>query len=231
MESPAIFYVPHQDDEILQLGVAIMNHIYQSREVHLVLCTNGNAYNSYAKRVLNGNTVCEWHKTKHQFHLSDEDYIRARNHEFVWSSMCMKVKPENIHFRQYTDGALSVDNAKYIIAEFEKTYPGARHKTMSYTDPHRDHAALGEALYQLYAEKYVNDVRFYIDTMQMDNVDGYYEPLKKEFLPYLRRANNVYKSFVPNNSLYAIGYHSVPAWFKKQFRKPSSKYHKPEDYK
>ncbi|HKJ31775.1 MAG TPA: PIG-L family deacetylase [Balneolales bacterium] len=229
MESPAIFYIPHQDDELLQMGVSILNHIEHNNEVHLVLCTDGAT--SYAKRVLNGTSHCTWHKTKHRFNLSDEDFVRARNHEFVWSAMCMKVKPENIHFRQYKDGSLSVEAARKLITEFEQLYPEARHKTMTYTDPHQDHAMLGEALYQLYAEKYVRDARFYIDTMQMDLVEGFYEPLKKEFLPFLRSANNVYKSFVPNNNLFAVGYHSVPDWFNKQYKKPRSKYHKPEDYK
>lgn len=229
MGKTAIYYIPHQDDELLQMGVSILNHINEGYDVHLVLCTDGQT--SWAKGILNGKNRCPWHKTIHRFHLSDEKFLEIRNHEFTWSSLCLGVKPENIHFRQHKDGDLSVEAAKKIILEFEKAYPDSVHMTMTYMDSHPDHAALGEGVYQLYREKYINDVRFYIDVMQKNRIDGILEPLKKEYLQKLRNAIIAYKSFVPNNNLYAVGYHSVPDWFIKQFHKPNSKYHRVEEYR
>lgn len=38
---PAIFYTPHQDDEILGMGASISEHVRAGRAVYVVLLTNG----------------------------------------------------------------------------------------------------------------------------------------------------------------------------------------------
>lgn len=41
LDSPAIFYSPHQDDESIGMAGAIREHKEAGRSVHLVLLTNG----------------------------------------------------------------------------------------------------------------------------------------------------------------------------------------------
>ena len=50
-KSHVVFYIPHQDDEALNFGVGIMNHIAGGHNVHVVLLTDGSAAGIRKKRV------------------------------------------------------------------------------------------------------------------------------------------------------------------------------------
>jgi hypothetical protein len=55
---PAIFYIPHQNDETLSKGVAITQHLDAGREVIAVLYTDGAG--SVAQKYLNGEPSGWW---------------------------------------------------------------------------------------------------------------------------------------------------------------------------
>lgn len=52
MTLPAVYFVPHQDDETLSMSVDILRHIAAGRETHIVLFTDGG--NTGARYVING---------------------------------------------------------------------------------------------------------------------------------------------------------------------------------
>lgn len=220
----AIFYVPHQDDELVSFGSAIMHHVFAGDDVHLVLCTDGASSN--VRDELNGVRLCKAHNRLYDFGLSKREFSEARNREYIWSASCMGIPMSNLHFRQeVSDGSLSLGEADSLIREFEQMYPGALHRTFTYTDPHPDHSNLGTALKRLYDSQVVGDARFYIKTGEMQRVDGEWEEAKPEHLPFLSAANHAYRVFVPSRGVYSIGYLSVPKTFDTQLERPRSKYH------
>lgn len=222
----AIFYIPHQDDEIVSFGTAIMNHLFAGDDVHLVLCTDGSG--SGVRKELNGDRPCMAHNRTYRFGLSKSDFTSARNREFVWSAGCMGVAADRLHFRQHIeDGSMTVEAAESLIREFERRYPGARHRTFTPTDPHPDHANLGLALRQLVDTNEVGDARFYFKTSEMSRNEGTWEMAKPEHLPFLTAANHAYRVFAPSRGLYSIGYLSVANTFDTQLENPRCKFHDP----
>src|SRR5260221_6150791 len=61
INSPVIFYSPHQDDETLAMGASIAECIRIGKPVYVVLFTNGAS--SAALLSLNGITPCRYHHT------------------------------------------------------------------------------------------------------------------------------------------------------------------------
>jgi LmbE family N-acetylglucosaminyl deacetylase len=86
MTAPAIFYSPHQDDEVLSMSVDILNHVAAGREVIVVLYTTGKG--SFVQDVLNGNGTSAYWGTLHNPYLegyeelTDDDFSVDRNREF-----------------------------------------------------------------------------------------------------------------------------------------------------
>lgn len=40
-QKTVLYFSPHQDDEILSMGIAICNSVRNGQNVHVVLCTDG----------------------------------------------------------------------------------------------------------------------------------------------------------------------------------------------
>jgi LmbE family N-acetylglucosaminyl deacetylase len=91
----SLFFSPHQDDELLSMGVDIVNHIQAGDEVHVILCTDGR--NSTVRKNLNDNTNCDTCHTKHNYNLSYETFIQSRDYEFNDSCWAMGVAKANVH--------------------------------------------------------------------------------------------------------------------------------------
>lgn len=219
-----IYYVPHQDDEIVSFGVSIIHQIMLGNHVHLVFYTDGSA--SSTIHHFNGNKVCPWHRINHDHAFDEQRFVAARNREMAWSSRCLGVDPANMHWRQHIkDGQFTVEQGISLIAEFEAKYPDAHHMSFTYKDPHPDHANMGTALETMYKQEKVSFARFYIKTLQLDALDGVEEPCKEQYLPFLHAAQQAYKIYNPDAGMFAVGYHSVKETFDKQFIRPRSKYH------
>jgi LmbE family N-acetylglucosaminyl deacetylase len=115
--SHVVFYIPHQDDEALNFGVGIMNHLAGGHNVHIVLLTDGSGAGIRKK-----------------MNMTEMEFSQARNNEFAYALAVMGVKSENIDYRNYKDGKLTSANVEKVIREYEKKYPKAKHKAYSYTD-------------------------------------------------------------------------------------------------
>ncbi|MEO2075121.1 MAG: leucine-rich repeat domain-containing protein [Bacillus sp. (in: firmicutes)] len=217
----AIYYSPHQDDELLSMGMSIATSISQGYEVHVVLMTDGGgatgALNDVNKKLQKENYPA----------LTKAEFINARTDEFMRSATALGVKAENIHIKNFTDGQLSYNQAKQTIEEFEQKYPHAIHKSMSYFDWHPDHAVMGQALNDLYNAHKIRDVRFFVKNIQFSTVPGSSEAPKQAaaVLPRIKEATAAYRLWAPASRHYSIGYISVPSNFDELEKNPQSRTH------
>lgn len=236
-KTPAVFYIPHPDDEILSFGVALLNHVWTGSEVKVVLLTHGRATNVY--KVLVGEaydyTMKKWHDPTAEGYapFTRDDIGDARIKEFVHAMNIIGISPEDIEVRDFGDADVTVEEVKGVMMEYENKYPGARHKTFSYYDNHQDHANAGKALNELYNEGKVKDARFYVKNSQyadgsfpiMDQLrTEHYDP---EWYPFLEAAVQTYSLWKPEIGRFAVGNHSVPRSFDLLLENPISKYHLP----
>lgn len=208
-DSHVVFYIPHQDDEALTFGVAILNHVMAGHNVHIALLTDGSASGVRTKL---GMTV--------------SDFVDARNREFEMSLAMLGIKPNNITYHNVTDGTLTQTQAANIIRSYEAKYPNAKHKAFSYTDAHTDHATTGKALKSLADTGVVSDARYYISplaTTSLATTKEGYSAYYKNFLLAVSSAYNVNNSVL---GLYGIGHRSVPELFADFEAQPTSRFHK-----
>lgn len=162
-----LYFCPHQDDELLSMGIDIRSSILKKHDVHVVLCTDGSK--SIVRKTLNNGKLCSKHEGSHTYNLSVEEFIRARDQEFMGSCTALGVKPANIHIPENRDidGSLSVKNAEDIIKHFLSVYgEDAIVCTISPTNgpaQHRDHKALGKAADNLLNRGILKEVRFFVE--------------------------------------------------------------------
>jgi len=223
----AIFYIPHQDDEFLSMGVAICNHIWYGNDVHLVLYTEGrpsdNALNSLNTDLINNGFAP----------ITKDEGVKLRINEFYRSALALGVKFENIHLHVIDP---TIENLKELILYYELKYPGARHKAFSYNDIDSTHANAGVALLELYNNPAITiGARFYVRHIQMDSTYGYpviggsYETFQSAYQYFINWAYESYTKWEPAIGFYAFGKHSIGITrFIDVKSNPRSKYHLPD---
>lgn len=210
INSNVVFYIPHQDDETLTFGNAIMSHVQGGHNVHVVLLTDGSAS-----------------VVKTQLGMTDLEFTQARNREFALALNFYGVKPENVSYRNIKDGALTVAKTEEIIREYEANYPLAKHKAFSWTDVHVDHKNSGQALKNLQTAGVLTDARYYV--RRGDNPVGLTlttETYNALHLPFYLAVSAAYKLINDRLGFYGIGYKSVSASFDSFEAQPLSRYHK-----
>jgi len=204
-----IYYVPHQDDEVITFGVSIYHHLQQGDEVHVVLLTDGSSSG-----------------VRKQMDLTEEEFIAARNREFDHALGVLGVDEENIVKKGYKDGALTVEQVEAIITEYDNKYPEASHKTFSYYDPHPDHANAGKALKNLQDQGVLTDATYYFgNNFTPTNVEIKQDPYDESYYPFIKEASRSYQVQDEANGMYGIGWKSVPDYFKELEANPVSRYH------
>jgi hypothetical protein len=142
---PAIFYVPHADDEAIAMAAAIAEHKAAGRPVYMVLVSSGD--NNGLLNIMNGKALCPlriltgWrdHPKYHYFNMTNEQLDKLRKEEFARSAQAMgvdkvffgkdgKTIPEELFYKDYDEAVRQVED---IICSFENLYPGASHKLIS----------------------------------------------------------------------------------------------------
>jgi len=227
-----LYFSPHQDDELLTMGVDICKTcLLPNKEVHIVLCTDGSK--SPARQRLNSGKICSIHNQVHNYNLSEEEFIKARDCEFIASCKGLGVLSENIHIyeKRAVDGCLSVEYAQEIIEHFISIYGKeveirtiAPFRFCKYQ--HEDHYNLGLAAKLLLKEKFFVKAKFFIEPYHFPKglrkilISLFYN-IKKEEIPdqikeKIEKAIQLsYTYWNPEGKKYAVGYHCVTAIFKQ----------------
>jgi len=179
---PAIFYVPHQDDDYLAMALGIREHM--ARPVKVILYTTGG--NSGLRDIMNGHDpdgnpvecplygssdpAFAGHPQFHAYDLNDQDIKDIRTKEFERSMAALGVT--DIVETGWDDDAVTgkdddpfTAKLKALILQNEIAYPGTSHKCVSGPQdcgstggqPHPTHIACYYAAKELMAD-YPNGV-------------------------------------------------------------------------
>ncbi len=221
-----IFYFPpHQDDELINLGVDLCREITNGNTVHVVLCTDGSA--SGVKRMLCNGGTCAWHEGAHEYTLDTAAFVAARDAEFTESCLALGVQPENIVVSplRAPDSTLTADRAEQIMRLALAGYDPAEVELrtiapMPGTGQNPDHAAVGQAALRLSAEYRVTLFYEFILLPPESLRELPVQRPNEEELARIRNAAASYRRWAPATGRYAVGYHSVFDEFNDFLRDP-----------
>ena len=218
-----LYFSPHQDDELLSMGIGICNSVSNGQDVHVVLCTDGSK--SSVRQHLAEGRECRLHAGNHTYSLSEEDFITARDKEFRESCSALGVKGSNVHIPEdrFIDRKLTVSGSKRVIMQYlDAMGPDCVVCTL-YPDPenssqHRDHKALGYAAVELFNEGYIREIRLFTEPYyagcfkhEMDFIRGECRPVTvsatETVTEKLKKAAAAYSRWEPEAGRYAVGYH------------------------
>lgn len=221
-----IYFAPHQDDELLTMGIDICTSISKNQEVYVVLCTDGSKSN--VRKILNNGKTCSKHEGVHHYELSTEEFIQARDREFLGSCLALGVPAANVHLpeKRAIDGSLSVGEAENILRTYlSQLGEDAVVCTISPNNgpaQHRDHKALGIAAENLLNKGVIRELKLFIEPYHSKKV--FDNPRLLLDYPHMQRASGTitkkireatasYSCWNPAQKQYAVGYHSVTTEF------------------
>ncbi|SDQ10750.1 PIG-L family deacetylase [Quadrisphaera sp. DSM 44207] len=234
---PVVFWVPHADDETLSMGLDLCAELAGGRAAVVVLVTRAASPSMLA--LLNGEAPDPVSDTRHDpvlesylgplvdGRLTPDAVAEAREREFrsacgVYNAFGGGRLSAVVH-RPLE--AVTVEGVRQLVLDVAARHPGAAHRTMSWTDPHPDHAACGRALRELRAEGAVDDVRWYVkrgaedatvaERLRLRPVDAVAGAADA-----VRRAAECYRGWNPAAGAYGFGYRSVPASFEALAAQP-----------
>lgn len=184
---PAVFLVPHQDDEVLSYGASVKEHLLAGRDVHLVLLTDGSS-SGECKRSRSGtyghpNFDATDGVVGTYTAVDREACATFRDQEFLNAASAMQNNVGNavgtltavIRTDRTQDGSLSTAYVEAVVTEYVTLYPEASFKGMTYKESdhaegHADHDVVGEALNNKYSDGTITDVRYYVKPALWDNI-------------------------------------------------------------
>lgn len=238
---PALFVVPHPDDETLAAGVTLAEHVIAGREVHILLLTRGEK--SAARHVINGTAVSGWWGVRHDpavegyEPLDETAFGAARHRELLAAAGCLGIPAERIHEANLPNEGVTVANAtQAIVATADAIGGDVGLWAPSHTvDDHPDHLAAGQAVQQLGVDDPVRwwDRRYYIlpaywsGDPRLPSVTYWWDtPADAAVAARARDACRAYGSWQPRAGVFACGYQSVPEMFAKIDVNPKCLVHK-----
>jgi len=205
---PVVFLVPHADDETLTTGPAIERAVDEGHHVVVVLVTDGRAS---AARAATGLTVAE--------------FSLARDREFLAACAALGVGEEQVFLAHCPDGGLTPALAGSVVGTWTGIFPAGRFATTSWTDGHRDHAALGAALRDL-APALAGEVRFYVKPDEWSAArDRPALTVERATGTRYLAACDEYARVDPAAGRYGIGWASVPEVFALRRAVDESRWH------
>lgn len=221
-----LYFVPHQDDELLTMGIDICRSVMKGWEVHVILCTDGS---ESAVRIRIGNgTSGELFNDDQRWELTEEEFIQARDAEFRDSCKAMGVKHYHIHLPKdrAADCSLTTSHAEKIIWRYLQLY--GKYATVCAISPdngpnqHEDHKTLGRAVNNMIRRNQIQEARLFIEpyhyheicrSTRLIPVEPTYLTADSKLSEKLKQAIAAYSCWDPKNQRYAVGYQSVTTEF------------------
>lgn len=226
MEKTLLYFAPHQDDELLTMGIDIARRVKQGYDVHVILCADGSK--SAVRGTLGNGKTCKKHPGTHDYDLSPEAFIHARDREFTDSCLALGVAPDHIHIPadREVDGQVRTSAVeKMMLRYLEQLGKYALICTISPGNgakQHRDHKAVGRAAENLLKQGKVRRIRLFIEPYHYEQtrqaprmvpVEPYADQAHGEICQRIRQAVGAYQLWNPEQERYAVGYHSVTTEF------------------
>ncbi|MFB9376845.1 PIG-L deacetylase family protein [Kineococcus gynurae] len=195
VDDPVVVLHAHQDDETLTLGACLEAEADAGRTTITVLGTDGR--NSGVRT---------------QLGLTPAKFSAARDAEYL--AACAALAVDHVFYAGGLDGALSLEQARAQVSTWVARFPRARFKAQSWIDSHRDHRALGTALFEAWeASGRTLDCRWYVKRDDWDRA-----PSGAWFQaggPRVLAAAAEYRKEDPAAGRYGIGYRSVGRSFEE----------------
>ena len=223
MSTINLFFVAHQDDELLTFGGPIIQSLDAGCETYVICCSRGER--SVIRQRLNNGKGCPWHEGSHSYKMTERSFTLSRDAEFIDSCLALGVPRRGIVFlhERFSDGKLTPWGAMAVMEQYLADYPGATlctHSPLGGASQHRDHQALGIAALMV-SQSQDAEVRFYVDPYyahelgQEDTAGVMAEDYTSDAQVQVRlgAAALSYRTWDPSRSRYAIGYHSVPSYY------------------
>lgn len=220
MAIPALYFVAHQDDEVLQFSTDILRHLAAGRPTYVILYTDGAGSNAHG--MLNGSRSSGWWGGTHSptgegyQPLADADFSAARNSEFLSSVGQLGVPSDHI----IVDPLPAADLTKAGLVAYFRRYAQqlgpASFKTHSRHDLSSAHAIGGQALRDLALSGEVGDARFFLsraNLMEGTAVGKLTSAATTAEMTKINRAVSCYYAWNPAAGSYAVGAHSVHPQF------------------
>lgn len=247
-----LYFVPHQDDEVLSMGVSIAQHVSSGEDVKVICCTDGSG--SFVRTLLNDGGSCTKNINKtadnHNVDLSSGSsggFVSARDREFKNACMKLGVKSSNIiiadqrmkdgYAKEHYSGA--VKQLEDIISRYITSSAKVKCITPYGGDiQHLDHRALGDAVKIACEEVGVTDLRFYVEPSILSHYNGpnkYWKEQEEKNSDNGKKvieAAKEYGNWRPGSPeyLYAIGWHSVYETFQECMGNTEKHDGKPTNY-
>lgn len=212
---PVIYYVPHPDDEAIYMGASMWTQ--RHRRTVVVSLTSGGS-----------SMVLRWLNERLGQQVSREDLGRSRVADLRRAVHHLGVLPGDVHVMDLPDGELGVDQVREVVDQMTRRYPRASHRTMTYLDPHPDHAAAGEAVRQAHQSGAIADCLFHVPVDVVDESLGTPVELTVPACDAKRAALAEYRVWDPFSQRYAVGVLSVPDLIASQAVEPQERVHGPQ---
>ena len=224
-----LYFSPHQDDELLSMGIDICNSISEGHDVHVILCTDGSKC-TVRDELANGKE-CNKHLGTHSYHLTEDELITARDKEFRESCRALGIEDSNVHIlnNRFTDGKLTVCDSKKTILQYLNVM--GQDCVVCTLDPnlennrqHCDHKGLGYAAVELFNEGFIRELRVFTEPYLSEffhhktdfvwgEVKAVIDTATSLTQGKIQKAAEAYSRWEPEVGRYAVGYHDIAEAF------------------
>jgi hypothetical protein len=231
--TPAVFFVPHQDDETLSMGAQILRHVAAGRQVHVVFLSDGQLSQAYD--TLMGGRECVWHNRVHDpaaegyAGLTRTQFGYARDKEARIACTELGVAVANIHQERLP--LVDVATATEVMLKYAHLLRlGSSAYTMSPWETesgegNTEHGDMGVALRKLGESGVIEAaLRYQVYSQYADSplwpaglIRNVGTPAER---PAWDAAAGPYRYWDPRGGRYAIGYHSAGPAFRRLLSGP-----------
>ncbi|MDO4478500.1 MAG: cell wall-binding repeat-containing protein [Lachnospiraceae bacterium] len=209
-EGTALYFIPHQDDELLTFSISILKDLAANLDVHVVLLTDGSRSSVFNQLKNRG------------YNLTRGAFVRARDTEFTCSLMALGVPEANIHIPENrlkdSDVSMNIFTLKNMMAEYLNEYPDAVvracYPTSGFaTDEHLDHGSVGQMAITLRREGFIGELILFEDpyryqslmTVGVPPMNSMTVAADSEDAAKLKAAVDAYYVWNPKEGRYSIG--------------------------
>lgn len=207
---------PHQDDEVLSMGAAILEAVAAGQTVAVLLVSRGEAS---IVRTRSSRVRTRQLPRRLGFVPSPHHFAALRDREFDGAVRAMGATPIVPPYEdRFADRAATPEAVAGLIRAH--VAPGTPALTISVHDSHPDHRACGRAVQRLVTDGYLSRAAYFISPERLDLVpEGVGLELVGAGTPVTRKHQHPYRRRDIASNWWGIGQRSVKESFDYQLRR------------